>query len=396
MTKTLQQQLDEAYVLIGQQARRIDDLEALIQGVAKLLEHAKASVQVKQDEQPIQWVNVIEVECADFYSSSSKTRRPMWRLRTDDGRKVNLFDHSDPLRDNKPLLQDARYFDTFAAMDIGEVDRWTTSPIQVELKPDGNFWKVVKIKPALDGVGPDFSDDSDDDELEPDQPRRPIHRMFYPQGSIDLKEDLWDMKRAAGHYDDVLGPVGTTPLAVLKQVVKRGNFVILDTETTGLGTDAEICQIAIISPTGEKLLDTLVKPKKPIPADATRIHKITNDMVKTAPDWLNTNEQVWQLLKGRDVIVYNAEYDFRLIAQSEKASDPFALSDWHTISRACAMEAYAEWNGDWNEHKGGYRWSKLVDAVPTDFQMPTDVKAHSAFGDCLMTLAVCRFLVDQS
>jgi DNA polymerase-3 subunit epsilon len=230
---------------------------------------------------------------------------------------------------------------------------------------------------------------------------------FYTE--IDLKEQLWDMNRAAGHYDNA--PKSTandeplteaeieftdSALSRLIRVVKRGNFVILDTETTGLGTNAEICQIAIISPTGEKLLDTFVKPKRPIPLDAVRIHGITEHVVQDAPDWLNTNEQVWQLLKGRDVIVYNAEYDFRLIEQSEKACDPFALSDWNTISRACAMEAYAEHVGDYDDRKDGYRWRKLTSAAAAaGYALPADVSAHSAFGDCLMTLAVCRYLVDQ-
>jgi DNA polymerase-3 subunit epsilon len=254
---------------------------------------------------------------------------------------------------------------------------------------------VTRINKRAEGASPDFTGDSDLDDKEPHRPRQ----MFYPQGAIDLKDQLWDMKRAAGHYDDVLGPVPDdelAPLARLIRVVKRGNFVILDTETTGLGPDAEICQIAIISPTGEKLLDTLVKPVRPIPSDATRIHGITNDMVKDARSWMNVGPDAWDLITGCDVIVYNAEYDFRLMEQSEKALEHIAVLDWSTLSRACAMEAYAEWDGDWNERKGGYRWHKLVDAVPTDFQMPADVKAHSAFGDCLMTLAVCRYLVDSA
>jgi DNA polymerase-3 subunit epsilon len=121
-------------------------------------------------------------------------------------------------------------------------------------------------------------------------------------------------------------------------------------------------------------------------------------MVKDARGWLNVNEQVWQLVHGRDVIVYNADYDFRLLAQSEESCEPFALSEWNTISRVCAMNAYAEYVGDWNEYHGNYRWHKLVDAArAAAFQLPAGVKPHSAAADCLMTLAVCRFLagVDQ-
>ena len=47
------------------------------------------------------------------------------------------------------------------------------------------------------------------------------------------------------------------------------NCHILDTETTGLDNQAEIVEISIIAQQGQVVLDTLVKPLRPIPADAT-------------------------------------------------------------------------------------------------------------------------------
>ncbi len=44
--------------------------------------------------------------------------------------------------------------------------------------------------------------------------------------------------------------------------------MILDTETTGL-YDAEIVELSIIDTAGNVLLDTLVRPTRPIPAEAT-------------------------------------------------------------------------------------------------------------------------------
>lgn len=361
MNKTMQQLIDEATETIRAQTQRIRLLEAAIDRTLETLKAVQAGFEASADDvkdsTTVQWVNVIEVEAADFYSSTTRNRRAMWRLRTEDGRQVNLFDHGDPLRDNKPLLEKAGYLRIFATMDLGEIDRWTSAPIEVELAPDNSFWKVTQIKPRKTFAKADFiEEEPSEEELE---------------------------------FTD-------SALSRLIRAVKRGNFVILDTETTGLGSNAEICQIAIIDPTGKVLLDTFIKPVARIPMDAVGIHHITNDMVKDAPNWLNMNEQVWQIVHGRDVIVYNADYDFRLIEQSEKACEPFALSDWSTISRACAMNAYAEHVGDWNEYQDSYRWHKLVNAAANaGFQLPEDVKAHSALGDCLMTLAVCRYLVDS-
>lgn len=154
---------------------------------------------------PIQWTEVSEVEHDQFYSKTSDSYRSMWRMKTNDGRKVNLFDHSDPLRDQSPLLKESGYEVVFRAMDIKQIDIWETSPIHVNLVADGSFWKVIKIKPCAEGASPDLID-SDLGEFFPNEPRK-HHQMFYPQGSIDLKDQLWDMNRAAGLYDDVLGPV---------------------------------------------------------------------------------------------------------------------------------------------------------------------------------------------
>lgn len=48
------------------------------------------------------------------------------------------------------------------------------------------------------------------------------------------------------------------------------NCLILDTETTGLGDDAEIVEIAIIDQDKNVLLNSLVKPSKPIPPNMYR------------------------------------------------------------------------------------------------------------------------------
>lgn len=312
----------------------------------------------------IEWIRVEIVERDSFYSKTSSSRRAMWRLITDDGRNVNLFDHADMLRDNKTLLRDADYLDIFVDMAEGQHDTWTVSPIEIELQPDGSFWKVKQIKPRAAGAGPDFTGDDPDD---------------------DDPDDVDEIE---------MFPAVETDLQALVALVRRGNFVILDTETTGLGDKAEICSIAIIDDTGKTLLDTLVRPVRGIPADATRIHGITDKDVQGVRGWLNLNQQVWDLLYGRDVIIYNADYDLRLLIQSEKACDPFALSDWSTISRVCAMNAYAEHVGDWNEYHDNYKWHKLTDAARTiGYQLPEGMKPHGALADCLMTLAVCRYLV---
>ena len=42
--------------------------------------------------------------------------------------------------------------------------------------------------------------------------------------------------------------------------------VVIDTETTGVGPVAEVCEIAIVGRTGETMVDMLVRPGRPIPS----------------------------------------------------------------------------------------------------------------------------------
>ena len=100
------------------------------------------------------------------------------------------------------------------------------------------------------------------------------------------------------------------------RLVMQQSPVFLDTETTGLRRDAEICEIAVIDHHGTVILDQLVKPISPIPPDAARIHGITNEDVATAPHF----NDVWRVLSpqlaGRTLVIFNAEYDLRLLDQS--------------------------------------------------------------------------------
>ncbi|KVN19062.1 MULTISPECIES: 3'-5' exonuclease [unclassified Burkholderia] len=94
--------------------------------------------------------------------------------------------------------------------------------------------------------------------------------------------------------------------------------LFIDTETTGLDFQAEIVEIAILDRAGAVLLDTLVKPVMPIPADATAIHGITDAHVAGAPGWASVGPQVAELLAGRLWIAHHAAFDERLLLQTSR------------------------------------------------------------------------------
>jgi len=105
-------------------------------------------------------------------------------------------------------------------------------------------------------------------------------------------------------------------IAWARQVIETDEALILDTETTGLGTKDEVIQLGIVDLHGALLLDTLVRPTVPVGTEARAIHGITDELLTNAPDFSDLYGSIAHLLSNRPVLAYNAEFDRRLLAQT--------------------------------------------------------------------------------
>lgn len=120
--------------------------------------------------------------------------------------------------------------------------------------------------------------------------------------------------------------------------------VYIDTETTGLGRDAEIVEICVLDHNGRVLIDTLVKPTQSIPWYVTaKVHGITNQMVAKSPTWRDIWPDVAAALADRQVAVFNAAFDERMLRQSHAAH----RLRWHLSGAEffCVMNTYAQFCG---------------------------------------------------
>lgn len=162
--------------------------------------------------------------------------------------------------------------------------------------------------------------------------------------------------------------------------------LVLDTETTGLDDQAEVVEISVIDASGQVLLDTLVRPSGAIPSEASAIHGITDDDVATAPAWPEIHERLVELVTGRLVIAYGADFDMRLIEQTAARHG----LEWAKSETSCAMRLYAQYNGEWSESRSSWRWLKL--GVAAEACGINAGGAHRALADCRMALGVLRKL----
>jgi DNA polymerase-3 subunit epsilon len=180
-------------------------------------------------------------------------------------------------------------------------------------------------------------------------------------------------------FQDMLVRDRNAAIEWAQELLARDDWVILDTETTGLESDAEIISITIMSPAGEILLDTLLKPSICISQDASAVNGITDEMVADAPLFSDIFTRIQHVLAGKLIVAYNADFDERmLMATCYRYKVPYkeivvqnGISPWQ-----CAMIQYAAYFGEWNHYYGNYRWQKLPKGD------------HTAKGDCLATLGL--------
>ena len=190
--------------------------------------------------------------------------------------------------------------------------------------------------------------------------------------------------------------ISRTSASTWERAILDRDFVILDTETTGLWPEDEIVEIAVINGQGEVLLDQRIEPVNPsrlLKRDqkgtcAADIHGIYPSMLKGMPAFPEVFRQLLPHISLRPVVIYNADYDLKMLGQDcarHGLQLPLLQSD-------CAMKQFAAWNGQPGRMPGEYRWVRLEQAV-TLVGTPSasfELHAHSALGDCLRTLAVLR------
>ncbi|MDP1881220.1 MAG: DUF3820 family protein [Parachlamydiaceae bacterium] len=92
--------------------------------------------------------------------------------------------------------------------------------------------------------------------------------------------------------------------------------IYYDTETTGLKAENDrIIEIAAYDPVLDRRFEMFVNPGFPIPPEATAIHKITDEMVASAPSWADVGQQFIEFCEGDVVLIAhnNDAFDYHFL-----------------------------------------------------------------------------------
>lgn len=150
-------------------------------------------------------------------------------------------------------------------------------------------------------------------------------------------------------------------------------MLYLDTETTGLGDTDQAISIAIIDEDLTVIVNTRLMTTVDISPEAQKIHKISKDDLVEYPYFVDIEHDIKRLLDGRQVGIYNADFDTRILRQSASHGMTFNYRPICVMNQAMWLTK--------ND-----RWLKLVDACK--LTGVTLDNAHDALADAIATAKV--------
>ena len=163
-----------------------------------------------------------------------------------------------------------------------------------------------------------------------------------------------------------------------RELLDRDDVLILDTETTGLGDDAEVLEVVAVDTRGETRLNVLSLPEGRIPEAASKLHGLTREelVARGARPWPEVHSEVLEALQAASTVVaWNSTFDETMLRQtSERHGLQFPDLNWRD-----GLDDYRSLDYDGNN----------LSTAAERHGVPAG-KAHRAEADCRMVLGIMR------
>lgn len=174
---------------------------------------------------------------------------------------------------------------------------------------------------------------------------------------------------------------------------KLGNFVVIDTETTGLRpASCEIIDIAAIRFRDYKPVEKvsmLLSSKKPIPPEATKINGITDEMVSGCPRFQEIAESLVEFIGADNLVGHNLPFDLSFIIRYGADVTKIKRKYYDTLEIARKTIPQERIKQRWDRELGDYDY-EVSDGIE-NYKLGTlcswygiiNSRSHRAEGDAL-------------
>jgi DNA polymerase-3 subunit epsilon len=151
-------------------------------------------------------------------------------------------------------------------------------------------------------------------------------------------------------------------------------FVVISVQTTGL-RDPEPIEIAVVDARQGLLMDTRVRPTKPIEPGATQVNGLTDADVANAPLFADVYTALAVILADQHLVNYGARFHREVIETAcQRNGCPAIHAHWSD-----AMHVYACFYGAWNDHRQDFSSRSLANAC---VDLGIDPPGKSAVSKC--------------
>lgn len=161
--------------------------------------------------------------------------------------------------------------------------------------------------------------------------------------------------------------------------------IFYDLETTGVRADQDrIIEIAAFDLLKNQTFNKLVDPGMPIPEESSKIHNITDDMVKDAPSFKTIGEEFSQFCDGSCVLIaHNNDAFDKLFLAAEYAREELTMPKFIHLD---SLKWARKYRPDLPKHS--LQFLREIYGIEKN-------QAHRALDDVVVLAKVFQYLVDD-
>jgi DNA polymerase-3 subunit epsilon len=165
-------------------------------------------------------------------------------------------------------------------------------------------------------------------------------------------------------------------------------IVFIDTETTGIDSQAEVIQLAVVSWDERLIFNELIKPVDPISEEVSHIHHITDEMVVRCRDIRYFWSYITGKLVGENIVLgYNVHFDLRVLNQSSYR--------FKELKRYLAPVLVIDVMQYLQYVTGSKRWLTLSDACESLRIQYSRDELHGAHVDAMLTMRLFKRMLEM-